>query len=157
MNDSQIKEFKVTHSLFSRLDSGLRKKSFMAWSRATGSPKSLPEHRYKDFLNGQLTESNTYISLISQICTALNIKTYFLLQPHGLSFLQDSNSKLRERYLKDLYVGLATNKEVIDISNQCGMSADDFIDWQHPTTKGYEKIAKTIYKLLQYPNSGLFS
>lgn len=148
MNDLQVEEFKVTHSLYSRLEGSLHKKSFMARARTDRKSSTPSEYRYSKFLKGQIAETNNYISLIKKLCDALNVETMFLLQPHGLRFLEDSNSKFRERYLADLYAGLVVNKNVIDISEQCGLVEDDFIDWQHPSINGYKKIANTIYKML---------
>lgn len=148
MNDLQVEEFKVTHSLYSRLESSLHKKSFMVRARTDRKSSTPSEYRYSKFLKGQIAETNNYINLIKKLCDALNVETMFLLQPHGLGFLEDSNSKFRERYLTDLYAGLVVNKNVIDISEQCGVVEDDFIDWQHPSINGYKKIANTIYKML---------
>lgn len=148
MYDSQLQDFKVTHSLFTRIQSSLEKKLFNFQKKRFKNLNSISKQRYNTFLNGQIAETMTYISLISKLSNALGIKTYFLLQPHGLRYLQDRNSKLRERYLNDLYFGLRENKDIIDISEQCNLQEEDFVDWQHPNEKGYKKIAKTIFDIL---------
>ena len=149
MNDLKSHSFKTTHNLFSRLEKKSVKSKFRFPLVIPRNRLNISDERYSNFLVGQIDETNSYILLIKRLCNALDIQSYFILQPHGLNFLHDSNSKFREQYLDDLYSGLKTNLSIMDISKTCHMLENDFIDWQHPNASGYKKISDSIYRLLK--------
>ena len=140
MHDQKLDDFVITHNLFARLEKQIKRESKNFYKKSY----DITEDRFTKFLNGQIEETISYVKLITELCNILEIPCYFFLQPHGLGFLSDSQSKLREKYLNDLYSGLRDGQNLVDISQTCHMTEDDFVDWQHPNHTGYKKISEVI-------------
>lgn len=148
MNNLELDDYVVTHNLYSKLDKNYSRTKLSFLKKNSPQQTTISDERYNKFLQGQIDETYSFIKLIKDICDGYKIKSYFFLQPHGLSKFRELENTERANYLDDLYSGLRTKKEVIDISNICKMAKFDFIDWQHPNQTGYEKISKAISNLL---------
>jgi hypothetical protein len=144
MHDQKLDNFVISHNLFPRLEKKIKRERDNLFKKSY----DITEDRFRRFLNGQIEETISYVKLITKLCSLLEIPCYFFLQPHGLGFLSDPQSKLREKYLNDFYAGLRNHQNLIDISENCHMTENDFVDWQHPNHTGYKKISEVISTII---------